>query len=177
MTEDTTLKQDMRHGSWGKGILAGVLSFLSIVVVPLAIIWFLQGLVASMGAGDEMEGIFNTVTETVWRFMIYGIPVIVLPFLTSFYVKGNKAKVLFTVIALSYSIVWLFLVFPGGAFPVSLDTSELFSDSEFGLESIDLTLNFLGIMLILVIIMLLRMVLSYAVYKSNREKYLEKLSE
>ncbi len=177
MPEETTLKQDMRHGSWGKGILAGVLSFISIVAVPLALMWFMEGLVASMGAGDEMAEIFNILNETIWRLMIYGIPLIALAFLTSFYVKGNKAKVLFTVIALSYSIIWLFLVFPGGELPVSLETSGLFPDGEFSLDSISLTLDFLGIMLLLVIIMLLRMVLSYAVYKSNREKYLKKLSE
>ncbi len=177
MPEETTLKQDMRHGSWVRGILAGVLSFVSIVVVPLALMWFLEGMIASMGAGDEMAEIFNTLNETIWRFMIYGIPVIVLAFLTSFYVKGNKAKVLFTVIALLYSIAWLFLIFPGGELPVSLDTSGFFSGSGFSLDSVTLTLNFLGIMLLLVAIMLLRMVLSYAVYKSNREKYLKKLSE
>ncbi|MGE0014965.1 MAG: hypothetical protein AB7S83_02090 [Candidatus Methanomethylophilaceae archaeon] len=177
MTEETTLKQDLRHGSWGRGILAGVLSFLSIVVVPLAIIWFIEGTMASMEAGDGMAEIFNTLKETIRRFMIYGIPVIALAFLTSFYIKGNKAKVLFTVIALSYSIVWLFLVFPGGELPISLDTSGFFSESEFSLDNIALTLDFLGIMLLLVMIMLLKMVLSYAAYKSNREKYLEKLSE
>lgn len=177
MTEYTTLRQDLRHGIWSKGILSAVLSFISIVVVPLVIIWFVEYLFAIMGAGDEIAGVLDTVTETVWRYMIYGIPVIVLAFSTAFYQKGNKAKLLFKIITLAYSIVWLFLIFQGGVLPISINTSEMFSEGDFGLESIDLALDILGIMLIMVILILLRMVLAYAVYKSNREKYLEKLSE
>ncbi|MDN5357824.1 MAG: hypothetical protein AB7D42_02165 [Candidatus Methanomethylophilaceae archaeon] len=177
MTGDTTLKQDLRHGVWWKGMLSAVLSFISIVVVPLVIIWFIKDLVATMGAGDEMTGVLDTVTETVWRYMIYGIPVIVLAFFTAFYTKGNKAKLLFKIITLGYSIAWLFLIFQGGVLPLSIDTSGMFSDGDFSLESIDLALDILGIMLIIVVLILLRMVLAYAVYRSNREKYLEKLSE
>lgn len=175
--ENTTLKQDLKHGSWGKGIFAAVTRFISIVVVPLVMIWFMNNMIQSISEFADMSEIIDTASEVVQRFMIYGIPLILLAFFASFYAKGNKAKVLFTAIVSVYFIFWILMIFPNGELILSIDASSMLSGGDIDLGMVNITLEFIGILLILVVLRLLKVIKSYAVYKNNREKYMEKLNE
>lgn len=178
---ETTLGTDLKNGSWGRGILSVVISLLFIIVIPLAIVYYLEGFIQdfiqSMELDIDLGSIFNTFSETIWRFAMYGIPVVILAFFNGFYRKGNKGKLLFTLITLMYSIIWLFLIFEGGAISISMDLSSMFSGGDFSIENVDMVISFMGIIIIMVILILLRMVLAYAKYRSRREKYLKKYQE
>lgn len=178
---ETTLGTDLKNGSLGKGILSVIISLLFIIVIPLAIVYYLEGFIQdftqSMELDIDLGSIFDTFSETIWRFAVYGIPVVILAFFTGFYAKGNKGKLLFTLITLMYSIIWLFLIFEGGAMSISMDLSSMFSGGDFSIENVDMVISFMGIIIIMVILILLRMVLAYAKYRSRREKYLKKYQE
>lgn len=179
--ENTSLGTDLRHGSWVKGIAGAVRSLFFIIVIPLLIVYLLEGIITDFLGGmlDGMEldltGIFETITGLIFRFAIYGIPVVILTFFVKFYAKGNKGRLLFMLIYLMYSIAWLFLIFEGGYLALSVDLSSLMGEGEgISLGNVDLVLAIQGIIAILVGLILIRMVIAFTSYKSKREKYLEK---
>ncbi len=177
----TTLGTDLKTGSWGRGIFKVILSLIFIIVIPLLIVNYLEGfltvLLESMELDMDLGTVFDTFGETIWRFAIYGIPIVILAFFTGFYTKGNKGKLLFTLITLIYSIIWLFLIFEGGAMSISMDMSSMFSGEDFSIGNVDLIISFMGIILIMIGFILLNMVRAYAAYRSRREKYLKKYQE
>ncbi len=178
---ETTLGTDLKTGSWAKGILKMIFSVIFIIAIPLAIVYYLEGFLqeylTSMGADMDLSSIFATFGETIWRFAIYGIPIVILAFFTGFYAKGNKGRLLFTLISLTYSIVWLFLIFQGGAMSISMDLASMFEGEDFSIENVDLIITFMGIILIMIGFILLNMVRAYAAFRSRREKYLKKYQE
>ncbi|HKM13584.1 MAG TPA: hypothetical protein VJY42_01500 [Candidatus Methanomethylophilaceae archaeon] len=177
----TTFGTDLKTGSWGKGILAAVVSLLFIVVIPLVLVTYLesyiQEFITSMGADMDLESIFDTFGETIRNFAIYGIPIVILAFFTGFYAKGNKGKLLFTLITLVYSIIWLFFIFEGGAMSMSMDFSSMMSGGDISIGNVDIMISFMGIILIMIGLILINMVRAYATYRSRREKYLKKYQE
>ena len=175
---DTTFGTDLKTGSWGKGIFKIIISILFIIAIPLAIVYYFEGFIQeyieSMGLEMDLSSIFATLSETIWRFAVYGVPIVILAFFTGFYAKGNKGRLLFTLITLAYSIAWLFLIFQGGAMSISMDLASMFEGEDFSVENVDMVLSFMGIILIMVGFILLNMVRAYAAYRSHREKYLKK---
>lgn len=177
MAENTTLGQDARHGSFGKGVMSSFFSFISIIVFPLFILYFMGNLLENMGMGSEMAPTIEALGETVERYMIYGIPVIVIAFFTSFYAKGNKAKMIASLVALAYSLVWMMLIFGTGVIPVSIDTSGFGSGGDLSVDSVTIAMSMTGIFYILAFLILMKMILVPISYKSNREKYLKSLDK
>ncbi|HKM09154.1 MAG TPA: hypothetical protein VJX93_01515 [Candidatus Methanomethylophilaceae archaeon] len=182
--ENTSLGTDLRHGSWGKGIAGAIRSLFVIVVIPLIMVYLLEGyiteLLAGMSEGMEMDlgGIFESFTGLIYRFAIYGIPIVILSFFLKFYAKGNKGRLLFMLINLAYSIGWLFLIFEGGYLSLSLDLSSMMGESGgISLGDVDILLALQGVIAILVGLILIRMVIAFTSYKSKREKYLKEFWE
>ena len=175
MTENTTFGQDAGHGSFLRGATSSFMSFVSIVVVPLIVLYIMGNMLDTMGMGDEMAPTIETLKETVERYMIYGIPVIIISFFTAFYAKGNKARAATSFVALAYSLIWMLLIFRTGVVPVSMDTSGFGSGGDLSVDSVTVSIDMIGIFYILAVLIALKMMLVPVTYKSNREKYLESL--
>lgn len=174
---NSTLGDDLKFGSWGKGILAAIVSLISIVVIPLALIHFAEGLIDTIGGGAGAGDLFEGIRDMVFRFAIYGLPVVLLAFFTKSYDKGSKAKLLFTLMTLGYSIIWIFIIFEGGNMAVSVDLSSMFEDEQISFGMVDVLLSLKTIVMIMILLILFRMLLTFTSYGSNREKYLIKFNE
>ena len=177
MNYSSTLGEDLRFGSWGKGTLAVITSLFSIVILPLVLIYIVEGLITEMGLEEELLSVFDPMMEMIWRFAIYGLPVVALAFFKKSYDKGSKAKLLFNLISLAYSILWIYFIFDGGAMTISVDTSSLFTDGDFSVENIDAVLMLNGFIIVMIGLILFKMLLAFTSYGSNREKYMEKFNE
>ncbi len=174
---NSTLGDDLKFGSWGKGVLAAVVSLISIVIIPLALVYFAEGLIDTIGAGSETGDLFKGIKDMIFRFAIYGLPVVLLAFFTKSYDKGSKAKLLFTLMTLGYSILWIFIIFEGGNMTVSMDLSSMFEGEQISLGLVDVLLSVKGVVIIMILLVLFRMLLAFTSYGSNREKYLIKFNE
>ena len=177
MNYSSTLGEDLRFGSWGKGTLAVITSLFSIVILPLVLIYVLKGLITEMGLEEELLSMLDPMVEMIWRLAIYGLPVVALAFFKKSYDKGSKAKLLFNMISLIYSILWIYIIFDGGAMAISMDTSSLLTDGDFSVDNIDAVLMLNGFIMIMIGLILFRMLITFTSYGSNREKYMEEFNE
>lgn len=169
--------EDLRFGSWGKGTLAVITSLISIVILPLALIYVMEGLMTEMGLEEELLNMFDPFMDMIWRFAIYGLPVVALAFFKKSYDKGSKARLLFNLISLAYSVLWIYIIFEGGSLTISMDVSSFFTDGDFSVENIDAVLMIKGLVIIMIGLILLKMLLAFTSYGSNRDKYLVKFNE
>ncbi|MGI6472200.1 MAG: hypothetical protein ACOX1N_03940 [Candidatus Methanomethylophilaceae archaeon] len=171
-TESTTLGQDLRFGSWGRGTVSAIVSLITIVVLPFVVLYFLEYFM-EVSDVEGLEGLIESFGDMIYRFAIYGLPIVALAFFNKAYDKGSKAKLLFTLISLGYSLMWIYLIFEGGTMSVSLDLSSMV-DEDFPVGAINLLLSIKGFIIIMYILILLKMVIAFTKYGSNRDKYMEK---
>ena len=171
--ESTTLGQDLRFGSWGRGMVSAIVSLISIVVLPLAILYFLGEFAADSGMMDDFEGLLEPLTDMIYRFAIYGSPLVLLAFFNKSYQKGSKAKLLFALTSLGYSFLWIYFIFDGGTLTINLDLSSMMEGDDFPLDSVEVLLSIKGFILLMYLFILLRMVLAFTKYGSSRDKYLK----
>ncbi len=169
--ENTTLGQDLRFGSWGKGAVSAIVSLISIVVLPLLILYFLETFTAGSGLDEELVGMIETMEGMIYRFAIYGSPMILLTFFNASYRKGSKAKLMLVLMSLGYSILWIFLILEGGAIAITIDFSTISDDMP--IKGIDILLSIGGLIVIMVIFIMLKMILAFTKYGANRDEYLE----
>lgn len=171
--ESTTLGQDLKFGSWGRGTVSAIITLISIVVLPMVILRFIGEFSAESGIMDDLEGLLDTFEGLIYRFAIYGSPLVLLAFFNKSYQKGSKAQLLFALASMAYSILWIYFIFEGGTLTISLDLTSITEDMDIQLRDVDVALSIKGFIMIIYMLILLRMILAFTKYGSNRDKYLE----
>ncbi|MDH7509213.1 MAG: hypothetical protein QHH00_07445 [Methanomassiliicoccales archaeon] len=107
-------------GKTWKGVLASIGAAAKYVIAPIIIIKVIASFIGEY-IGDYLEAARNAV-------LIIGIPLIVISFFKGFYPKGSQSRLIFAVVATALVCLWIWFIFKGGVFEITVDQVTLTAD-------------------------------------------------
>lgn len=102
----------LRHGRWGKGMLAAVGGLVKYVAVPLLLLFILSDLLETAGGEEFVQQL--ALPELTMSVAVLGIAVAALSFFRGFYPQGSMSRMAFGVGSMAAAGVWLWMFAKGG---------------------------------------------------------------
>ena len=110
------------------------------------------------------EADISGIDELMSRWMVAGIPLVILAFPRKYYAYGNIRRVYTCILTAIMSVVWILYVTNMG----DLDGIVSFDNGDIGFT---LSLGFFGFIVLIAAYKVLKIVIAYADHKDNREAY------
>ncbi|NLK26466.1 MAG: hypothetical protein GX307_07850 [Euryarchaeota archaeon] len=151
----------LQHGRLGKGLLSAAGGAITFLIIPMVIILGTATLLERIDVGEFLDPV---VLENVMLWlMLLGAIITVLSFFNGYYPRGSLSRMTFGLVMALLIGIWVWTATRGGMLEVNID-------------GIMLTVDFIGLVIILLAVVALRGLYSIVEMYSYRKDWLASLS-
>ncbi len=164
-----------------KALITSIIIFIVVPIIGMIVLNYVKDLIVSGMpvdmSRDELDAIFNMVSDILILYLILGIPAIIFRTLGGFYPAGNRARLTFMILYGIYIAVFIIMVTSGGIIQTDLSSivaSMLGNDYNYHVYGLKVVIDISGLVMIIVLITLFKNIVPIGEYMGARKEYLEK---